>query len=373
MNTDRKIMIDDYFDSLLDDDQKIIFEEYLNNSEEVSELYNKLVALSQKYKFVADDISPTKDILEDIQTSLIDFSEIEKQKILRLKEISEEVKQSKPFIGKRIKSNKQFDYNKRYAFIPVVLIFIVFIFIGISNLFSSNTPWKISDFNGLVFVNGKNSILDIQKGDIVLTDKESMAKLKVPDTGEIVLESNSGLMLLEGNNDKNIIRFDEGKIDVYTVVPFPNLVIRAGNTDIIDHTAKYSVERNSREIKISVFQGNVEIKSASNFFLTDNYQCIISKGKNGLPTRIDVSPQYQALANFPAQNGNLDSLLSLSTEKDWLTLFHLIKFGDKKNREQIFNRLNELFPLPEGILKTQILNLEKGALENWFNNISWQI
>ena len=78
MSTDIKQLIDDYYDNLLSAEQRELVEEKIKSSKEYNDSYQKLLSLSQRFKYVLNEITPNKNVINDIQDSLLDYDELVK-------------------------------------------------------------------------------------------------------------------------------------------------------------------------------------------------------------------------------------------------------------------------------------------------------
>ena len=62
-------------------------------------------------------------------------------------------------------------------------------------------------------------------------------------------------------------------------------------------------------------------------------------------------------------------------KRDSLTLWHLLPRFEGAEREQVYNRLAELVPLPPGVKRESALQLDPAALDRWREEVEplwWQ-
>lgn len=96
----------------------------------------------------------------------------------------------------------------------------------------------------------------------------------------------------------------------------------------------------------------------------------------GTPYFSDASEALQqALAAFDFEKGGSESLrviLSESRVRDTLTLWHLLSRVDPDERVRVFDRMVELTPLPDGVSREKVLELDKDTLQHWRQELAWK-
>ena len=81
---------------------------------------------------------------------------------------------------------------------------------------------------------------------------------------------------------------------------------------------------------------------------------ISESGRLSPPVFDDASAEFKAAIAI----GNLSLALSLARKRDALTILNLFRNANEEERQQIFNRLNELVPAPAGVTA--------GSIEAWW-------
>ena len=96
----------------------------------------------------------------------------------------------------------------------------------------------------------------------------------------------------------------------------------------------------------------------------------------GTPYFDDASTAFQgALAEFDFSNGGsaaLNLVRSESRVRDTLTLLHLLSRTDLDERLLVFDRMVQLAPLPQGVSRDKVLQLDGDTLSHWRQELSWK-
>jgi hypothetical protein len=96
----------------------------------------------------------------------------------------------------------------------------------------------------------------------------------------------------------------------------------------------------------------------------------------GTPYFSDASEALQtALSAFDFENGGSEALRVIRSEsrvRDTLTLWHLLSRVDPDERARVFDRMVELTPLPDGVSREKVLDLDKDTLQRWRQELAWK-
>ena len=96
----------------------------------------------------------------------------------------------------------------------------------------------------------------------------------------------------------------------------------------------------------------------------------------GTPYFTDASDALQqALSAFDFEKGGSEALRTIRSEsrvRDTLTLWHLLSRVDPNERVRVFDRIVELTPLPDGVSREKVLDLDKDTLQSWRQELAWK-
>jgi hypothetical protein len=95
----------------------------------------------------------------------------------------------------------------------------------------------------------------------------------------------------------------------------------------------------------------------------------------GMPYFEDASKAFKdALNAFDAGETtppNVHRILSEARERDTLTLWHLLSRVQGPLRAEVFGRLEAFVPLPAGVARDRVMQLDAEALRTWRLELAW--
>jgi hypothetical protein len=101
-----------------------------------------------------------------------------------------------------------------------------------------------------------------------------------------------------------------------------------------------------------------------------------SKTGPGTPYFSDATEALQqALATIDFNGGGtsaLETVLREARGRDTLSLWHLLSRVDPTERIRVFDRMVELIPLPSGVSREKVLQLDPATLKSWREELAWK-
>jgi hypothetical protein len=82
----------------------------------------------------------------------------------------------------------------------------------------------------------------------------------------------------------------------------------------------------------------------------------------------------QALATFGLEKGDggaINVMLAESRVRDTLTLWHLLSRVDAGDRARVYDRIAALTPVPAGVTREHVLQLDPATLTRWREELAW--
>jgi hypothetical protein len=346
--------------------------------------------LDYKINFVTVKSEPDEELWEAV------YSHIHKFATKDLKEEAEgevlSIGDAKVSLGEKFQKYKDEQKEKEVFLKPggfklprkVILGFLLVVVISVAvwYLFLIKTPqWEVVNLSGAPTIKGglKNIVVArasiLEDDDVLSTDQNSKALIKIQEVGEIYL--NPGSSLMRGGN-KGEINLISGDIDIVKKdqsEPFPVEVYMAMIEDY--KPGSYSVKIGINGAMVYSTTANLQISAnESEVAVLSEYMCEINKqGTIGIPYSISATKEYiDAVNDFSLEKNNerLDIILLLSQEKDALTLFNLLPIVDKSNRDIVINKLHSLVRIPKDVNPHQVANLNKDDLDKWLKAIEEQ-
>ena len=68
-------------------------------------------------------------------------------------------------------------------------------------------------------------------------------------------------------------------------------------------------------------------------------------------------------------NTLISTILKDAQKRDAVTLWNLIRRTQEMDRARIFDKLNELVPVPSGVTKSGVIKLDKEMMQKWLSVI----
>ncbi len=268
----------------------------------------------------------------------------------------------------------------RKAFYPFLMILIGVV---VWYLFFLKPPqWEVVNLSGSPSIKGSSRNIVVEKSsileddDLLSTNQNSKAVIKIPDVGEIYLNPNSKLKRNGGDGE---IAVTSGGVDVVkkkgSKKSFPVQIFSAIIEDY--NAGSYSIKVNDDSAIVYSMTASLLISSGDReVHLIPEYMCEINqKSQIGIPYSISASEEFVNAVNdfsLQANEERLNIILLQSEKKDALTLFNILPMVEKGSRDIVINKLHSLVRIPKDVSPHQVANLNKGDLEKWLKAIEEQ-
>jgi hypothetical protein len=229
---------------------------------------------------------------------------------------------------------------------------------------TGRVEWTISGVEGSPRIGGKiaarNQIWKI--GERLETDAASRVRLQVDDLGEVEVEPNARLELVQASVTQQQIRLFQGTIHAKVTAPPYVFLVRTPTAYAMDMGCAYTLEvTDSGSSILRVTVGWVDLQHGY-------LQSLVPAGAAaesrpgigpGAPYFDDASAQFrQALeivnfgaANSPARSEALTIVLADARPRDAYTLLNLFRRVDPEDRGRLYDRLAVLLPPPAGVTR----------------------
>jgi FecR protein len=246
---------------------------------------------------------------------------------------------------------------------------------------STNNPsWEISNLRGAPQVDSEtlSAASKLFVGQTLSTDSSSHAWLSEKDLGEIQVDPNSRLRLLQSGPERKRIQLELGTIHAYIWAPPAQFVVETPSAVAVDLGCAYTLRVDPAGTgTIRTTLGWVGFHSnGHDSFIPAGAMCATRPHAGpGAPYFESASPAFrQALADIDsaapdstALQTALAMLLPEARPKDALTLWHLLSRTSANERAQVYDRLAALVPPPTGVTRERVLQLDPQALDLYWN------
>ena len=400
-----KINLHDYFDDQLDKKTRREVEEHIRSCQSCLAHFNDMSLFFGRLKDLAEGVDPPDDLLKKISNELLEKSlslkalelqtnKKDKKKKKQEKIIQEKIRKEEQSILKDIPISKKINdkkvfrkqyFGKRLALkktlktiFPLLLIVLGY---SVYQYLQINTPWQLDIERGFYTINGKEELTGkLEKEATLAAMDSSLVVVYVPQTGRIEVNGNSSFTLVEGNNKGNIVSLKRGKIKMITTALMPKFSVIVGDYQIKDIGGVFTVKLDSAgnaDLFVEFGLARVFYKDYS-YFVDEGYYCDFHKGKRpGVPYRFDATDSLkQFIHKFDlvgSDNNLVDGIVAQTGRSDALTLIALIPRVSTIKRQTIFQKLANFFPPPKTVTRMGIITLDQDMLNDWWNEIEWQI
>jgi anti-sigma factor RsiW len=214
----------------------------------------------------------------------------------------------------------------------------------------------------------------IAVGDWLETDHSSRALISVGDIGEVEVDPNTRVRLVQARETEHRLRLARGTLHVTISAPPRYFVVDTPSAVATDLGCMYTLEVDHAGIgRLHVTFGWVafELKGRESFVPADATCETRPSVGPGTPHYEDAPAELIAsLRKFDFENGGSSELaiiLSHARKEDAFTLWHLLARTAGEPRSHVYDRLASLVPPPEGVTRDGVLRLDRDMLDLWWN------
>jgi ferric-dicitrate binding protein FerR (iron transport regulator) len=247
------------------------------------------------------------------------------------------------------------------------------------------SAWDVTHVAGVPAIDGR-AIADTARlsvGARLVTDATSRARLLVGYIGQVDVDPDTRLQLVEARTTEHRLSLERGTIHARIWAPPRLFFVNTPAATAIDLGCAYTLHVDD--------DGNGLLRVSSGWvqFERDGRESYVPQGAM-CETRPRVGPGTPRYEDAPSGYGPALSLLdfgdprlderaaalSLIVEqarrRDALTLWHLLSRGTDDERARVFDRLAALVPPPPGVSRELVLARDRGALGRWWNVLGVQ-
>jgi hypothetical protein len=245
--------------------------------------------------------------------------------------------------------------------------------------------WEVANLQGAPQI-GTKAIAPNQEsaklhvGQTIVTNSDSRASLSQSDLGEIRIDPNSRVRLVQTDPNRKRIQLDVGTIHAAIWAPPGTFVVDTPSAVAIDLGCAYTLQvasDGSGTIRTTLGWVGFHLNGRDSF-IPAGAMCSTRPGLGpGIPYFEDATPAFrEAIAQFdsssedsPARSAALATILSEARAQDALSLWHLLPRTTIPERAQVYARFAALVPPPGGVTRSGILNLDQSMLDLWWNSL----
>ena len=223
------------------------------------------------------------------------------------------------------------------------------------------TSWQLS-------LAGQKPIA-VRRGQIIETQATARATVESQFVGEVQIEPNSRLRIVESHDDRQQMALDHGTIHAVIWAPPTRFVVDTPSAKTVDLGCQYtlSVAKDGTGF-LTVEMGWVAFQWHNiESFIPAGATCTTRPGHGpDTPHFLDAPASLtKAVAEFDLTGSNkaLTAALASARPHDGLTLWHLLQRTKGPERAEVFDRFAELVKLPANLTREGILSGDPKSMD----------
>jgi hypothetical protein len=245
--------------------------------------------------------------------------------------------------------------------------------------------WDVANLQGAPQIGAKaitanQAAAKLHVGQTIVTNADSRASLSQADLGEIRIDPNSRVRLVQTDANRKRIQLDIGTIHAAIWAPPGTFVVDTPSAVAIDLGCSYTLHvapDGSGELHTTYGWVGFHLLGRDSFIPAGAMCSTRPEQGPGIPYFEDATPAFrEAVAQFDSSAENstgrsaaIAKILSEARAHDALSLWHLLFRANAAERAQVYARFAVLVPPPNGVTRPGILNLDQSMLDLWWNSL----
>jgi hypothetical protein len=221
----------------------------------------------------------------------------------------------------------------------------------------------------------------IAVGQWLETDANSRAQIEVGSIGQVEIDPNTRVRLVETKLTEHRLELAQGKMSARIWAPPRLFFVDTPAGVAADLGCAYTLEVDDQGVGLlHVTSGWVALQLKDRESMVPaGATCATRPGTGpGTPYFDDASEKFRvALAKLdfgyavdvPDLQTPLESVLAESRPRDTLTLWHLLSRVNESERARVYERMAALVPPPDGVTREGVLQLNESMLQLWKDNL----
>jgi hypothetical protein len=280
----------------------------------------------------------------------------------------------------------QFPWLPRLAAAAVILLTIsvgAYFALRPTNPLDSRPSWNVSSLEGAPqigsqTVSGTSTSGRLHVGETLTTNSISRASITEVLLGEIRVDPNSRVRLVESGPNRKRIQLEVGTIHAAIWAPPTQFIVDTPSATTVDLGCAYTLQvapDGSGSIRTTLGWVGFHLNGRDSFIPAGAMCSTRLTTGPGTPFFEDASPSFrEALAQFdaaapdsPEQSAALSVMLAQARPRDALSLWHLLSRTSGERRARVYDRLAALVRPPSGVTREHALQLDSHTLDLYWN------
>ncbi len=244
------------------------------------------------------------------------------------------------------------------------------------NTVSSGPWWNVASLDGAPRVDAQviRGTGQMRVGQWLETDRASRAKVEVGAIGQVNVEPNSRLRLVDASATDHRLELARGEMHALIWAPPRLFFVNTPSATAIDLGCAYTLkvdDRGAGELRVTA--GYVALEhDGRESIIPAGQACLTRRGAGpGTPFAADASDALRrALERFDFENraqrsDALAAVLAATRPDDYVTLWHLLARAEPAHRGEVFDALAKDHPAPEGVTRAGIVAGDAAMRRAW--------
>jgi hypothetical protein len=248
-------------------------------------------------------------------------------------------------------------------------------------LTAQGPAWEVERIAGLPKVGASEigGTGELRVGQWLETDAASRAALKVGAIGEVEVEENSRVRLVEAREEDHRIELQRGRLSATIWAPPRIFFVETPSATAVDLGCAYTLEVDDAGAGLlHVTLGYVSlVHGGRESYIPAGAMCETRPGAGpGTPFAADAPVGLRAaLSKFDFEHAAsaLDTVLAEARADDALTLWHLLARATGEARARVYDRLAQLAPPPGAVTREGALGGDRRMLDLWWQEMGFAI
>jgi hypothetical protein len=242
---------------------------------------------------------------------------------------------------------------------------------------SAKSAWSVIALGGTPKIGSEtiSSRGSMSIGDWLETDENSSAQIAVGTIGNVDIDKNTRIRLLETEPTEHRLELARGKMSARIWAPPRLFFVDTPSAVAADLGCAYTLEVDDKgDGRLKVTSGWVALQAKEReSIVPEGASCETQLGTGpGTPFFDDSAPAFQKALNKvdfdkdPATRTTaLEEMLAHSRPRDTLTLWHLLPRVKENDRARVYQKMESFAAPPAGVTREGVLKLDQKMLDQW--------
>lgn len=273
---------------------------------------------------------------------------------------------------------RRFQFLKPLAIAATVVLFVGGgLFLLLPRRVDQQTGWQVARLGGVprIGLENVNDKARLGIGQWLETDADSRAQLDVANIGNVEIDPNTRVRLLQSNDKEHRLEIVRGRLSARISAPPKLFFVNTPSGVAEDLGCAYTLEvddAGASHLRVTLGWVALQLRDRESV-VPAGAACVTRPGIGpGTPYFEDASGTFRSSLSrfdFPADKSSPASDLEIVTRearpRDVMTLFYLLTRVSGNERALVYDRMTALVSPPAGVTREGMLNLDPKMMARW--------